>query len=181
MMIPIICAVTAGTAAVFSVASFCVLKSRKKRSGGRSDADMDTVVRGLRENPEAYEGLYESLYLAATGSQTDLEAYGEWCERAKMSGDEAFASAFTSVFTLSDPDDGALVKQRLNLLLKAVGEAGVRRDAETGELRICSAEDTAKYQSANGAVMEGKRYRIMKPAWVSGTKTIEPGLAAPES
>ena len=142
----------------------------------------DAVVPGIAAHAEAFEGLYESLYLSAREpSVDDADAYDEWCDRAAIFRNDGFDYAFASVFSKDDMTDDARYASQIRRLLKCVAAAGVKRVGDAGLTFTYNQDYADMFECANGDYAPGGSYKVVKPAWVLNGKTIESGLILRES
>ena len=159
-----------------------ILSRRRRSPAAGTDIDAGTAAEGIRKYAGEFDGLYESLYQAVRdGRALSTEAYEEWCDRAEQLEDEAFRHSFGRLFAKSHAADEALCREKMALLLSCVAAAGITRDRESG--LSCEADESMAraYLDAEGQKPRaGARYTVVKPAWISGDRVIECGVAMPE-
>ena len=145
--------------------------------------EISRVTDGIKKYAGEFDGLYEGLYQAAKNQQMfSTDAYEEWCSRAEQMKDESFRNAFCGLFRKSDGMDEIRCRQKYQLLLDCVATAGITRDRDCG--LSCLVDDSLRlaYVGAEGKPPRmGERYTVIKPAWVSGKKVVEYGIAFPET
>ena len=181
-----------------SAAAYCeVILRRQKRNcspckwentSAAADASahqdaISTVADGIKKYAGEFDGLYEGLYQAAKNQQMfSTDAYEEWCSRAAQMEDDSFRSAFCGLFRKSDGMNEVRCRQKYQLLLDCVAAAGIIRDRDCG--LSCLADDSLRlaYVGAEGKPPQmGARCTVIKPAWISGEKVVEYGIAFPET
>ena len=178
-----------------SAAGYCqtVLRRRKasgpapeeddRHTGETPPAYSDTVSKiadGIRKHASEFDGLYEGLYQAAKTQRVfSTDAYEEWCGRVGQLGDGPFRHAFCELFRPEDCMDEAAGRLKYGLLLRCIAAAGITRDSRDWG-QSCLADDglRAAYIGEEGKPPRiGGCYTVVKPAWFSGQKVIEYGIA----
>lgn len=156
-------------------------RTEKNEEAARRAAALSAVADGIKEYATDFDGLYESLYQAAQNREMfSTEAYEEWCDRAGQSEDEAFKSAFESLFAKADIEDEALCREKYLLLLDCIAAAGIARDRDSKLFCVADERMHQAYMETEGQKPQiGAAYTVIKAAWLSGEKVIEYGVVMP--
>ena len=165
-----------------------VFGMRYKRALNGEFPDNVTLARGIGQNAEAFEGLYEPVYQISLGeTENREETFAAWNERvaaSEMSDDckRIFAEQFGDYADwgrrgkkIRKRKSKKIYTKKAEKLVKLFDKANVVRSADIFEK---SGETTAeRYALASGeAILLDTRYFVASPCWTCGDAVVNKGV-----
>lgn len=174
--------------AVTGAVAYIAIRARRRAALQQADRlRLARITEGICAHAPVFEGLYEGLYQSVQNQQAFFsDAYEEWCHRAAHLDDEAFRQAFGHTFSGEDRADEALCRHKCAQLLDCIGQAGIRRLHESGEIYTADEDMQRAYYLVSGAPgardpAPGRAYTVLASAWAMDDKIVEHGTVVPAS
>ena len=147
------------------------------RAGHNAITPEAVVCDGIARHAELYSGLYEGLcQILAREEVSDRDTLKEWCSRtAGLEAEPEYTAAFSQLFGSAIEAPEPEYREKLSLLLKLIGEAGIIRSG-AGTLTYEPSVQKSYLYLGEGTPADGEVYCIIKPCWTCGGKAIEQGV-----
>jgi hypothetical protein len=137
----------------------------------------DTIALGIKAHAEVFSGLYEPMYMVASGKLGGkLGVFDEWCLRSgNLNDGTSFSESFVSRFSgFRDWEDAEYIKNA-QLILSSITKAGVVRDTfkeiEVDESTIL------RYGTLDGRELnKGEIIQVLMPCWHKDELILEKGI-----